>query len=359
MPECIMVKNKHNKTDKSVLPGFLTNPRYSIFRHILLLFVVATIAFQLSSPEYLSGSKMYAVGQFILFTGVVYFNIYVLVPYLLFKNKLLKYILSVFVAIIVVVCIIVILQYITTVAGVKNYQPSSSLLISLLNVISVIISLSLIIAGSSAILLFQQWIMHEQRIGALENITMQSELEQLKNQINPHFLFNMLNNANELTKENPNEAAQIIFKLNDLLKYQLNDSAKDEILLSADIRFLTDLLNLEKIRRDNFEFTISAEGEINNVVIPPLLFIPFVENALKHGNDKKSYIHLFFNVENDELNFACTNSKPIVIKTNEDKVGGLGLANIKRRLELLYGKSYTLEIIENETTYTVKLYLKI
>lgn len=344
--------------NNNILPDFLINPKFSIFRHLLLLLVVATIAFQLSSAEYLSGSKEYAVGQFLLFSGIVYLNIYVLAPCLLFRNKLFQYVISVFVAVVIVVCLIVVLQYITVVSENDNYQPTQSLLLSLINVFSVIISLGLIVVGTSALLLFKQWIMQEQRIGELENITVQSELEQLKNQINPHFLFNMLNNANELSKEKPNEAAQIIFRLNDLLKYQLNDSVKDKIKLSDDIQFLTDLLNLEEIRRDKFEFTISTKGDINNIVVPPLLFTPFVENALKHGNDKNSYIHLDFNTENEWINFTCINSKPAIIQKNEHKIGGLGLANIKRRLELLYGQSHTLEIIENETTYTVKLYLK-
>ena len=345
--------------DNSIFHDFLINPKFSIIRHLLLLFLVATTAFQLSSAEYLLGSKEYAIGQFLLFSGIVYLNIYVLAPGLLFKNKLLQYIISVFLAILFVVCLIVFLQYITIVAANKDYQPTQSLLLSLINVFSIIISLGLIVAGSSALLLFKQWIAHEQRISELENITVKSELEQLKNQINPHFLFNMLNNANELSKENPDEAAQTIFKLNDLLKYQLNDSAKDEIRLSGDIQFLTDLLNLEKIRRDNFEFTISTEGDISAVTIPPLLFTPFVENALKHGNDKKSYIQLNFKVENGWTNFTCINSKPPIIRKSENKIGGLGLVNIKRRLELLYGQSHFLEITENETTYTVKLDLKI
>jgi sensor histidine kinase YesM len=349
-----MSKNENN----NLFPGFLINPKFGIFRHVLLLFIAGAIAFQLSFPEYFSGNKAYAAGQFLLFAGIVYLNIYVLTPCFLFRGKIFQYIISVFISIIIIVCLIIILQYITIVAETENYQPVQPLLLSLLNIFSVIISLGLIIAGTSAILLFRQWAMHEQRIVELENITVRSELEQLKNQINPHFLFNMLNNANELSKENPDEAAHILFKLSDLLKYQLNESAKDEILLSADIQFLNDLLKLEKIRRDNFDYIISTEGNINSTVVPPLLFIPFVENALKHGNDKKSYIHLYFNVENEGIKFVCVNSKPTLTGKNENNVGGLGLANSKRRLKLLYDQSYSLEITENEITYTVKLYLK-
>lgn len=343
---------------KNIFSDFLINPQSSIFRHIVLLLVVATIALQLSSVEYFSGSKIYAVGQFFLFIGVVYLNIYVLTPNLLFKNRLSQYVLSIVAAIILVICLIILLQYITVIAKDENYQLRQPLFLSILNAVSIFISLGLIVVGTSAILLFKQWIRHEQRITELENITAKSEIEQLKNQINPHFLFNMLNNANELSKENPNEAAQIIFKLNDLLKYQLNGSLKNEISLSGDIQFLTDLLKLEKIRRDDFDFIILTDGDINSTVIPPLLFIPFVENALKHGNGKESYIHLYFKVENGGIDFTCINSKPPTIRKNEDKVGGLGLANIKRRLKLLYGQSHTLEIIEDETIYTIKLYLK-
>ncbi len=349
--------NKNKST--GIFHGFLTNAKIGIIKHLLLIFLVTAIAFQLPSAEYLSGSKEYAVGQFLLFSGIVYLNIYVLAPGLLLKNKLLQYVISVFIAIVFVVCLIIFLQYVTIIAANKNYQPSQSFLLSLINIFSVIISLGLIVSGSSSIMLFKQWIAHEQRISELENITIRLELEQLKNQINPHFLFNMLNNANELSKENPNEAAQIIFKLNDLLKYQLSDSSKNEIRLSANIQFLTDLLNLEKIRRDNFEFTISTEGDISTVTIPPLLFTPFVENALKHGNDKKSSVHLIFNIENKWINFACINSKPSIVRKNENKTGGLGLANVKRRLELLYGQSHSLEITEDETTYAVKLNLKL
>lgn len=104
--------------------------------------------------------------------------------------------------------------------------------------ISSIIQLSLIIAGASAVIVFQDYVKYGQRIDELENATMQSELEQLKNQINPHFLFNMLNNANVLIRENPVEAVHVLSKLKDLLKYQLKDSTSETVYLADDIRFL-------------------------------------------------------------------------------------------------------------------------
>ena len=168
------------------------------------------------------------------------------------------------------------------------------------------------LAGTSALLLLRHWMNHTRRIGELEANTLQSELQHLKRQINPHFLFNMLNNANVLIKKNPDEASQLLFKLEDLLRYQISDSSKDRIELSSDIRFLNDFLNLEKIRRDKFEYILSKEGDINAVSLPPLLFIPFVENAIKHNPDSEniSYVHLSFKEGKNALVFQSTNSIP-------------------------------------------------
>lgn len=122
-----------------------------------------------------------------------------------------------------------------------------------------------------------------------------------------------------------------------------------------DIRFLNDYLNLEKIRRDHFQFTMEQEGDIDSIWIQPLLFIPFVENAVKHSFDSEhpSYVHLSFKVEENRLEFRCENTMPAVAVSN--KVGGIGLANIQRRLGLLYPDRYELEQIENENRYMVTL----
>ena len=214
------------------------------------------------------------------------------------------------------------------------------------------------IGPSTFFKLLQQWMRDTNRIHELEKATIESELEQLKKQVNPHFLFNTLNNVNVLTQTDPERASQVLTRLSDLIRYQLYDSVKEQIFLNADIHFLTDYLNLEKIRRDNFEFRISTKGDIANQFIPPLLFIPFVENAVKYSLDSenKSYIYLSFEVERNILYFVCINSKPGKI-IKPQKSGGLGLANVKRRLELIYNEKYTLDIKEDENTYQVNLCL--
>jgi LytS/YehU family sensor histidine kinase len=154
-------------------------------------------------------------------------------------------------------------------------------------------------------------------------------------------------------------ASHILIKLNDLLRYQINGSAGDEVRLEDDIAFLNDFPELEKTRRDRFDCTLTATGDTASVHVPPLLFIPFVENAVKHSSDSESgsYVHVEFRVGDGQLSFACRNSKPASpAKKNE---GGLGLNNIKRRLDLLFGDNHSLELQEERICYTVKLQIKI
>ena len=314
-----------------------------------------SLAIYNSEPEYTEPTE--TISQIILilmFLSLVYSNMYILVPKFLLKNHYIKYGLSVLGVIAISILIHLIGQKIYTSEVRLNPEKGN---ISFLPFSIVII---VIICASAAIKLFQRWMLDTQLINELERSKTLTELEQLKNQINPHFLFNMLNNANVLTKKDPEKASQVLMKLSDLLRYQLYDSSRDKVLLTSDIHFLEDFLNLEKVRRDNFDYMISKEGNLSGVFIPPLLFISFVENAVKHNNDseKSSYVNLFFDVRNNELYFKCINSKPILkaVKTNS---GGLGLVNVKRRLELLFPETHTLNIENNSEKYSVTLIIKL
>ena len=323
---------------------FLISPKYRLYRHILLIVFIATVMYNSSSEI------EEPILTLLLFILLFYLNMYLLVPKLLFKNKYALYCLT-------IIGIIVISGKIYLIGC---YLIGSNSNIEGLNIPLLSILILVLVAASSSIKLFQKWMVDKQLIYELEKSKSSAELEQLKNQINPHFLFNMLNNANVLTKKDPEKASHVLMKLSDLLRYQLYDSGRDSVLLTSDIHFLEDFLNLEKVRRDNFDFVISKEGNLSGVQIPPLLFISFVENAVKHNNDsvKPSYVNLFFNVHNGELYFKCENSKPI-LKTIKTNSGGLGLVNIKRRLELLFPESHTLKIEDEAETYCVTLTIKL
>lgn len=350
-------------TDKNTIPDFLLNPRFRIYRHLLLQLILITMTLNISlDGEAKLDKDITAVlswaSYYLLLSCVIYFNLYILAPRYLEKGKYQKYLTGIVGLVIVILLGITVLQ--AVLYDFRGIRELNDTYLIILNFISSTFSIGLMLAGTSTLLLLCHWIGHNQRIGELESTTLQSELKHLKRQINPHFLFNMLNNANVLLKKNPEEASQLLFKLEDLLRYQINDSSKDKVLLSSDIHFLNDFLNLEKIRRDKFEYVISREGEIDKVSLPPLLFIPFVENAVKHNPDSEheSYVHLSFKVWKNELAFQCINSKPVKAQEKTaNQTGGLGLKNIRRRLDLLYPDRHTLDIVENKNSYKVNLYL--
>lgn len=343
--------------------NFLLAPQYRVARHLFLQIVVFLITVNmlwnepirpLSLPQRLFGWAIY----FISIDAVFYINLYWLFPRLLLKGRLLTYAFGVILVSLAVIIAVAVFQILTV--EVTNTAVHSKLIPILINAISGVLAMGFTIAGMSAILLLRHWILYNQRVDELQSATLHSELKFLKNQINPHFLFNMLNNANVLIRKNPAEASKVLFKLEDLLRYQMNDNFREHVPLRSDIRFLHDYLNLEKIRRDHFDYSITEEGDIDAIQLPALLFIPFVENAVKHNFDSEhpSYVHLFFKVDNDRLEFRCENSKPAVAIA-KSRVGGIGLANIHRRLELLYPGHYLLEVTETENQYTATLKLNL
>ena len=317
------LNTEHRRMEDKSVTAFLLSPHYRTCRHLLLQIIVLLMTINVFWYEPLQSVSFWRrfggfLAYFVSINTVIYMNLYILVPCFLLKNRLGHYVLA-----------------------------------AVLTNLVVIVFLSV---TQAAISLFTHWLRYNLRIDELESTTLQSELTFLKNQINPHFLFNMLNNANVLIKRNPEEASKVLFKLEDLLRYQINDSSRERVSLASDIRFLNDYLNLEKIRRDNFQFTLRQEGEVDSIWIQPLLFIPFVENAVKHSFDSEhsSYVHVFFKVDAHRLDFRCENSKPAVA-VQQGKVGGIGLANIQRRLGLLYPEHYKLEQREDENLYSVIL----
>lgn len=329
----------HQFASENSLFRFLISPDRRIFRHLLLIVFIGAVL--LNSSSEIDNP----IAIFVYFILLFYVNMYLLVPKLLFRNKNIEYCLAVL--------------GILTVAAVCGYffnpfDKGHGLNIPLFSFLTI-----LLLAASSSIKLFQKGMTDKQLIYELKQSKTYAELEQLKNQINPHFLFNMLNNANVLTRKDPEKASQVLMKLSDLLRYQLYDSARDKVLLTSDIHFLEDFLNLEKVRRDSFDFLISKEGDLSGIQIPPLLLISFVENAVKHNHDvtKTSYVNLYFEVRNNELFFKCINSKPV--HTSFNNTGGLGLANVKRRLELLFPATHYLNIEDEAERYCVTLTIKL
>ncbi|WP_111670177.1 sensor histidine kinase [Algoriphagus litoralis] len=329
---------------------FFVSTRYRLARHISLIILITLVLFN-SQPQFIEPVQtIINFGLVVVFVLLFYLNMYWYVPRYFFTDNYFAYALSV-VFTIALIAFIYFFSWDLLVAYRREdaYREAAGLL----SVSFVVLVLTM---ASTAIKLFQRSLRDSLRINELEKVSLRSEMEQLKNQINPHFLFNMLNNANVLTQRDPAKASQVLMKLSDLLRYQLYDSSRASVLLTADIQFLEDLLSLEQIRRDNFDFQIHKKGDLSGVQIAPLLLVTFVENAIKHSLDqeKNSFIYIFFEVENNVLKFKCMNSIP---EKDPEKIasGGLGLANVRRRLALIYPQQHFLQVVYTASSYTVLL----
>lgn len=204
----------------------------------------------------------------------------------------------------------------------------------------------------------------------LEQRHLQEQLAYLRYQINPHFFMNTLNNIHALVDISPAEAQEAIITLSRLLRYVLYESNKDRVPMQQEVAFMENYVRLMKIRyTDNLSFSVTQLADYSGILVPPLLFISFVENAFKHGVSyvEKSFIeitneHYHTTKKQDRLRWTCRNSKhskssdeATKTPTTPDTRQGVGMKNVRQRLNLLYGKDYTLDVRETDDTFEVML----
>ena len=189
---------------------------------------------------------------------------------------------------------------------------------------------------------------------------LESELQYLKAQVNPHFLFNAINSVYFLIKKDQNLAAETLIKLSDLLRFQLYDCIDEKIAIEKEIEYLKNFITLEKIRKgEKVNVKFELDGNLSGFEISPFMVIPFVENAFKHVSnfsDGSNVISITMRRVEDQLHVNVENTTEKTISTG---VGGIGLKNVKRRLELLYPETHQLSIREDHDKYYVHLSLKI
>jgi len=218
----------------------------------------------------------------------------------------------------------------------------------------------MIIGTASALKLFS----YSHRIqlvkSELEKRSVQSELGILRSQVNPHFLFNVLNNIDALIFEDKEKASNAIFMLSKIMRYMLKESTHEQVMLKMEITYIQDYLELAKLGFENPDFVeFSLKGQTENKKIPPLLFIPVIENAIKHSNKQSKLpgVEIHFNIENDFIELNTSN----YIKRNDFKLPdsgtGTGLKNVEKRLKLLHGENYSFTVKQNIDKFNV--YLKV
>ncbi len=206
---------------------------------------------------------------------------------------------------------------------------------------------------------FISWFSESERKAELEKQSLKVELEMLRSQLNHHFLFNTLNNIDALIFKDPQKASDALISLSSILRYMLYDTNNEKVPLENEIHNIHNIIHLEQLRVTTPGYTqIRVDGSAALAMVPPLLFVSFVENAYKHSKfiEKLPVIEIHFMVQDQKLLFTCINTMDA--KTNDAKrPGNLGLLNIRRRLELIYGEKCELDVNSSDTEF--KVYLEI
>jgi len=196
----------------------------------------------------------------------------------------------------------------------------------------------------------------------LEKKNLETELALLKAQINPHFLFNTLNNIDILIEKDAATASVYLKKLSDILRFTLYESPSETVALSEEVKYIGQYIELQKIRTSNTDFvSFTVEGSTDNLRIPPMLFISFIENAFKHCTDKKINNAIEIDIaigDGVEVHFTCSNAYDQAVQLTQPK-SGLGLELIRNRLNLLYKENYQLKIDKTNERFTVTLTVKL
>ena len=195
----------------------------------------------------------------------------------------------------------------------------------------------------------------QKKLLRLEKENLEQQLEYLKYQINPHFFMNTLNNIHALVDIDAEKAKSTILELSKMMRFILYEGDKKGVPLTREFDFIRNYVTLMRLRfTDKVRITVDLPAQVPDKQIPPLMLITFIENAFKHGisYQHESFIDVKASIEGDQLHFSCRNSK--AEKPNEEK-GGVGLANVKQRLKLLYDNNYALKIQDSPDVYSVQL----
>ncbi len=278
--------------------------------------------------------------------AAVYVSIYWLLPHFLLKKKYLRFLLGLVSVLFIASLWLQGLRFYTT-----AYPPNG-----LWNTYQIMRGMVLVNATVIVVItikVLKHWFQNQQQLKQSEQARIQSELNYLKNQIHPHFFFNTLNNLYGLAIEKSDDAPDLILRLSQLMRYMLYETQAPTVPLHKEVNHLHHYIELEKIRyQEGFQLIFQVKGELTSQQIPPLLLLPFVENAFKHGLNTQvahAWIHIQLEVTPTQLHFLVKNnaSVPAIPPTQHQ---GLGLKNVRQRLNHLFANNYTLQINQEIVT---------
>ncbi|MCW3120303.1 MAG: hypothetical protein JWM28_4385 [Chitinophagaceae bacterium] len=302
-------------------------------------------------------SALYAAINYVLgnliWIGFFYLNAYLIVPRFIYRNKYWQYIIS------ITVCFIVIL-FLQAVVFINFRQPFH---FSLPNHILFNLFIFLFfLASSIAFRLISDKSKADRIAKEKENENLKTELGLLRSQASPHFMFNVLNNMVALARKQSDQLEPSLIKLSSLMRYMIYEADEEKVALEKETEYLQSYIDLQKQRfGKNVSFNVSLNEVDNHYEIEPMLLIPFVENAIKHGTGffENAQIDIELKAKNNILQFMVRNRYNDATEEIKDKTSGIGLTNVKRRLNLLYDKNHTLLINKNGDWFTVSLQLNL
>lgn len=303
---------------------------------------------------------------------LVYFTLYFLIPRYLLANKILKFVLL---SVLVGIVAIVLLRFYTIFfiypffASEESYLEVQKLLSENFvkyfflrySFFDLFVEVYIIVGFASSIKLFKFWLKNQNDKHELEKQNIKSELAMLQTQINPHFLFNTLNNIDALIYQNQEKASDSIIKLSEIMRFMLYETNGEKVLLEKEIDYLKSYISLLKLRVTNQDFiNFEIIGNCSGKMIAPLLLVPFIENAFKHGEKKTvdAKIDIRIEVKNNLFIFRVSNKKKKTVVDNKEQ-GGIGLKNVQRRLKLIYKDKADLKIDESENSFNVGLKIEL
>lgn len=298
----------------------------------------------------LNAMRIHSILFNLLLIAFFYINMYVLIPRVLTKKNWVHY------AGYVILCFVVIVaasELINILLSSLTMRPARPFYFAILNFL-------LVFGLSTALRLTSDRVQYERERKERENENLKSELSLLRSQVSPHFMFNVLNNLASLARKKSDQLESVIIQLSHLMRYMLYDSGEKRVTLDKEIEYLKSYIDLQKLRFGN-DISISFETDVKqgDQPIEPMLLIPFVENAFKHGIGiiADPQIMISLSIEDHTLSFAVKNKFNRILTETKDPRSGIGIQNVRRRLDLLYKDLHELNIREAGPWFIVELKL--
>jgi two-component system LytT family sensor kinase len=341
-----------------------TNPSLPIRISLHILFWICVLLFytffygRLTENYY--ASFIHLLFTFPIYIAATYITLYLIIPKFLLQKKYKSF----FVASFYVIAGSAFLELIITIFFVINpvsfdlgklgvFSPKA------LDIYLRLVGIFIVVFFASSIKLVKYWYNIQRTNQLLVQEKLEAELSFLKSQVHPHFLFNTLNNLYALTLKKSEKSPEVVLKLSEILDYMLYECNEERVALSKEIKLIQNYISLEQLRYGgNVKIDFKVLGKSSNKSIAPLILFPFVENCFKHSvsiSPNNAWIKAKLEIATDNIKFNVKNNKPALRKQGDEISKGIGLKNVKKRLELLYSNNYKLNIDETETEYSILL----